>query len=274
VLERFGKFSRVLPEGLRFRIPLLESIRRVDNWGGIANKKGFLIELTEQHTNTPARTCHTKDNVPVSANASVYWRITDPVRSLYEVDILPQAVCDVALNALRSNIGTMNLDSVLSERASLNGLIGAQLSETGKKWGVIFTRVEIQEIATDANVSTSMIKQMDAERRRRAIVAEAEGEAEAKIKLAESEKKAQILRAEGEATAIARIAEADVWALNKLKGTIDSKEAVQILIAQKYISGFEIISRGNGNKVFLPNSFQGLMTINADDVSSSEKNAT
>jgi regulator of protease activity HflC (stomatin/prohibitin superfamily) len=265
VLERFGKFARIQQQGLRFRLPILESIRRVDTtWGDSANKRGFLIELTEQQTDTPPRMCHTKDNVPVTANASVYWRITDPRKALYEVDILPSSVSDIALNALRSNIGTLDLDAVLSERAQLNERIAAQLSETAKKWGIIFTRVEIQELTTDQKVSESMVKQMDAERRRRALVAEAEGQAEAAVKVAEAEKQAAILRAEGEAIAKAKIAEAESFYLKRLKDQVGEAQAAQIVIAQKYLSGFETITKGSSDKVFLPNSFQGLFSIGTE----------
>ena len=265
VLERFGKFARIQQQGLRFRLPILESIRRVDTtWGDTANKRGFLIELTEQHTDTPPRQCHTKDNVPVTANASVYWRITDPRKALYEVDILPSSISDIALNALRSNIGTLDLDAILSERAQLNERIAAQLSETAKKWGVIFTRVEIQELTTDKTVSDSMVKQMDAERRRRALVAEAEGQAEASVTVARAEKEAAILRAEGEAIATAKIAEAESFYLKRLKEQVGDAEAAQIVIAQKYLSGFETITKGSSDKVFLPNSFQGLFSIGTE----------
>lgn len=264
ILERFGKFTRIQSQGLRFRIPIVETIRRVDTWGPTANKHGFLIELTEQQTDTPPRQCHTKDNVPVTANASVYWRITDPRRALYEVDVLPLAVADIALNALRSNIGTLELDAVLSERARLNERIAAQLSETAKKWGLIFTRVEIQELTTDEKVAASMVKQMDAERRRRAIVAEAEGQAEAAVKVAEAEKQSAILRAEGEAIAKVKIAEAESFYLKQLREQVGEADAVRIVIAQKYLAGFEIITKHASNKVFLPNSFQGLLSISAD----------
>jgi regulator of protease activity HflC (stomatin/prohibitin superfamily) len=264
VIERFGKFSRIQNQGLRFRIPILEQIRRLDTWGGVANKNGFLVELTEQQTDTPPRQCHTKDNVPVTANASVYWRITDPRRALYEVDILPQSVSDVALNALRSNIGTLSLDAVLSERAQLNERIAAQLSETAKKWGLIFTRVEIQELTTDQAVASSMIKQMDAERNRRAVVAQAEGQAEAAVTVAKAEKEAAILRAEGEAIATAKIAEAESFYLKRLKEQVGEAEATRIVIAQKYLSGFETITKGASDKVFLPNSFQGLFSIGTE----------
>jgi len=264
VLERFGKFTRIQQQGLRFRFPILEKIRRVDTWGQTANKNGFLIELAEQRTDTLPRQCHTKDNVPVMANASVYWRITDVRRALYEVDILPPSVSDIALNALRSNIGTLDLDKVLSERSQLNERIAAQLSETAKKWGIIFTRVEIQELTTDEKVEASMVKQMGAERARRARIAEAEGQAEATVKIAEAEKKAAVLRAEGEAIATTKIAEAESFYLKCLKDQVEESEAAQIVIAQKYLSGFETITKGSSDKVFLPNSFQGLFSIGTE----------
>jgi len=243
----------------------MESIRRVDTtWGNTANKQGFLIELTEQQTDTPPRQCHTKDNVPVTANASVYWRITDVSKALYEVDILPISISDIALNALRSNIGMLELDAVLSERAQLNERIAAQVSDTAKKWGVIFTRVEIQELTTDKTVSDSMLKQMDAERLRRARVAEAEGQAVAAVKIAKAEKQAAILRAEGEAISKAKIAEAESFYLKRLKEQVGEAQAAQIVIAQKYLSGFETITKGPSDKVFLPNSFQGLFSIGTE----------
>lgn len=258
VLERFGRFSRIQHDGLQFRIPILEQVRRVDSWGDVANKRRFVIELTEQQTDTPSRQTHTKDNVPVTANASVYWRITDPRKALYEVDVLPRAVSDVALNALRSNIGSMELDTVLSERQELNRRIEAQLAETGEKWGIIFTRVEIQELTTDSDVASAMIQQMDAERRRRAVVAEAEGEAEAEVKIAEAQKQAAILRAEGQAQALVTIADAEQKYLNALAGQSDKESAANILVAQKYIDGFNAITKNPAHKVFIPNNFGGL----------------
>ena len=102
VIERFGKFSRVQREGLRFKLPVIEEIRRVDSWGAEINKQGYLIELAEQQTDTPTRQTHTRDNVAVNSNASLYWRIVDPRKALYEIDSLPRAVSDIALNALES----------------------------------------------------------------------------------------------------------------------------------------------------------------------------
>ena len=268
VIERFGKFSRIQRAGIRFRLPMVENVRSLDSWGDTANKDGWVMELTEQQTDTPSRQCHTKDNVPITANASVYWRITDPRRALYEVDILPQAVADIALNALRSNIGALDLDTVLSERQELNQRIAAQLSDTAKKWGILFTRVEIQELKTAENVSTAMLQQMDAERRKRAFISEAEGQAEAKVKLAEAQQQSDILIAQGRAKALALIAKAEGEYLATLAKNGLKQDAVQILVAQKYLDGFEAISKNPADKVFLPNSFKGLFSIPTDSGSS------
>jgi len=264
VLERFGTFSRVQREGLSVRVPLLEQIHYVHNWGTVANKYGYMIELTEQQTDTPARTCHTKDNVQVTANASIYWKIVDPRRALYEVDVMPTAVADVALNALRANIGAMDLDMVLSERQSLNERIAIQLSEPAAKWGIQFTRVEVQELTTDASVSAAMLQQMDAERRRRAVIAEAEGASTAAVQLAEAERQAAVLRAHGAAEALTLTAQAESNYLRVLKETVSAEDAARILLAQKVLSGFDVISKNPGDKVFLPNSAQALFSIGTD----------
>ena len=270
VIERFGKFSRIQRAGVRFRLPMVENVRSLDSWGDTANKDGWVMELTEQQTDTPSRQCHTKDNVPITANASIYWRITDPRRALYEVDILPQAIADIALNALRSNIGALELDTVLSERQELNQRIAVQLSDTAKKWGILFTRVEIQELKTAENVSTAMLQQMDAERRKRAFISEAEGQADAKIKLAEAQKQADILIAQGRAQALALTAKAEAEYLATLSEGGIKQDAVQILIAQKYLDGFDAISKNPADKVFLPNSFKGLFSISTDSGQSTE----
>jgi regulator of protease activity HflC (stomatin/prohibitin superfamily) len=261
VIERFGKFSRVQREGLNFKLPFLESIKRLDAWGEDVNKQGWLIEMMEQQTDTPTRQTHTKDNVAVSANASVYWRIVDPRRALYEIDALPRSVCDIALNALRSNVGTMNLDELLAERQSLNERIASELSETARKWGIQFTRVEIQEIQTTEETAVAMRQQMDAERKKRAAVAEAEGRALAEVEVAEAQQQAAILRAEGQAKALELTADAEANYLAKLQEKMSPENAAAVLIAQKYLLGFETISQNPSDKVFLPNSFQGLFSL-------------
>lgn len=261
VIERFGKFARVQTEGLAMRIPFMEQIRRVDEWNGVASKEGYLLELTEQQTDTSSRQCHTKDNVAVLANTCVYWRITDPARALYEVDILPTAIQDTALNALRSNLGTMTLDEVLRSRTRLSEHIAAQLSATMQKWGVQLTRVEIQELTTSDDTAKAMQQQMEAERKSLAIRAEAKGQAEAEVTLAEAGRQAMITRADGQAQALEKIAKAEAEYLRRLGEQVDPSMAGNILIAQKYIDGMNVISRNPGDKVFLPNSFQGLFSV-------------
>ncbi len=259
VIERFGKFSRVVYEGPHFRIPFMESFKRVADWADVANQDaGLSIELTEQLTLAEARGSQTKDNVTVVAAASVYWRIFDPRRAVYEVDNLPSAVKDVALNALRANIGQLELDQVLSERQKLNERIAAQLAETAQRWGIQFTRVEIREISTTDETATAMRQQMEAERRRRAAVADAAGQAQAEVKIAEADRDASILRAQGRAAAIQMLAEAEGQYLGQLVHHVPPDWAARIVIAQKYLDGFDRITKNPSDKVFLPNGYPAI----------------
>lgn len=266
IIERLGKFNRVAQQGFRVAIPVIESVRYVPEWDGVANKNGYQIELTEQQTDTPSRMCHTKDNIGIRANASVYWRIVDPVRALYEVDVLPRSVSDIALNALRSNVGKLELDTLLSEREKLNEIIASQLSKTAEKWGVQFTRVEIQELETTDETSQAMLQQMEAERQRRAAVAHAEGEAESQIKVAEAERQAAILRAEGESEALEKIASAELKYLQQLGTALDSDMAGKVLLAQKMLESIEKITKNPAHKVFLPNDLNSMIMMDTNPI--------
>ena len=263
IIERFGKFNRVVHEGLHFRIPGMETFKLVDSWQRVASRDRGFIELTEQLTLAEARGSQTRDNVTVEAQASVYWRIVDPVRAVYEVDSLPAAVKDVALNALRANVGRLDLDQVLSERQELNERIAVQLSETAGKWVINFTRVEIREISTTDETARAMRQQMEAERRRRAAVSDAEGQAEAEIKVAEAQRQSAVLRAHGRAEALGLIATAEAAYLAQLVPHVGHEGATQLLLAQKMLEGFEQISRNPGDKVYLPSSFHGLLSLPA-----------
>ena len=264
VIQRFGKFARIQEAGLRFRIPIMEQIRRVDDWGDVANKRGFMIEQTEQQTDTEPRNCHTADNVMVRANASLYWRIVDPRKALYQVDVLPGSLSDIALNSLRSNIGAMELDKVLTERQAISDAIAADLAAPAQKWGVNLIRVEIQELTTDEDTSKAMLQQMQADRNRRAQIAEAEGRAKAEVTVAEAERDAMIIRAKGQAQATMMIAQAEKRYLQDLSGVIPKGEAAMVLAAQKYITGFEKISQAPADKVFLPNNFNGIFSVSTN----------
>lgn len=266
VIERLGKFNRVVYEGIHFRLPFIEVFRGVPSWGPVANKNGGRdLELSEQLVVAEARECQTRDNVGVTAHASVYWRIIDPRRAIYEVDRLPEAVKDVALNALRANIGELELDTVLAERSQLNERMAAQLSDTGTKWGIRFTRIEIREIQTTSETAAAMRQQMEAERRRRAQVAEALGQAEAAVKVAEAEKEAEVLRAQGRSEALRLISSAESQYLQALRQHTTPEGAARILVAQKVIDGYTRITANPAHKVFLPASFQGVFALPADE---------
>jgi regulator of protease activity HflC (stomatin/prohibitin superfamily) len=258
LVERFGKYSSTKGAGLSLVIPFIDSVKSLPEWQGTAIKESVYIELTQQQTDTLPRQCHTKDNVPVTANVSIYWRITDPHRAVYEVDVLPRSIKDTAQNALRAHIGSMVLDQVFAERAKINEAISNQLTTVTSSWGVSLERVEIQELRTEGDVEAAMLQQMEAERKRRAFISEASGKAEAAITVAEAEKKAAVLRAEGEALAMAKTAEAENFYLKRLREQVGDSEAANILMAQKYIAGFSAISSNPADKIYLPNSMQGI----------------
>lgn len=261
VITRFSEFERVEHSGLHFKLPFAESFHQVPGWGNQANKQGVFIELTEQQSDTAPRQCQTKDNVTVDANASVYWRITDPVSACFEVDALPDMIEDLTLNALRSNIGRMELDEVLGSRETINHRIAEELKDSSSGWGVKIRRVEIQELRVDEQTRRAMTQQMEAERRRRAQIAESEGEAQATVNVAEAEKTSSVKTAEGQAEALRKIAEAEANYLQRLKQEVGADQAARILLAEKYIQGFKTISQNDADKVFLPNSLSAFLGL-------------
>nr|WP_321237551.1 SPFH domain-containing protein [uncultured Psychroserpens sp.] len=261
LIKRFGRHARVQKNGLRFKIPLIEQIKYVREWQGVANKKGCYVELSEQQTDTPSRQCQTQDNVTIEADASVYWKIIDPVKAVYDIDVLPKSIADVALNALRANIGKLKLDQVLSERQNLNRKIADELKGLSSKWGIIFTRVEIQEINYSSDTADAMMQEMSAERKKRALIAESEGIAKAELTKARAEADASIIRANAQAEALKLIAEAESNYISKLKEITGIEAANQIILSQKYLEGIKIITENPSNKVFLPTGFKGKYDI-------------
>ncbi len=259
ILERFGKFLKVQNHGLNIRFPILDKVKEIPEWEGETIKDNHFIELSEQQSDTQKRQCQTKDNVTVSADAVVYWKITDPVKAVYQIDILPRSVRDTALNVLRSNIGTLQLDEVLSERQSLNEKIAAQLTEVSQKWGIIISRVEVQEIEYDKGTQEAMLQEMTAERRKRALIAEAEGESQAILKKAKANADAAILEAEGKAKALEITAKAESVYLAHLIQRVGQQQAGQILITQKTLAGYESITSKPGNQVYMPSNVTAMI---------------
>jgi len=267
IIERFGKYSRTQRAGINFRIPLLETIRAVDiegsNWSDFANKGGIFIELAEQTLETPARECLTKDNTNVTVDAVLSFRIVDPVKAVYEVDQLELAITNASLNALRGIIGSMELDAAVSRRQDMNDAVAAQLADVGRKWGIQFIRAEVQQFRADEKTLDIMRQQLDAERRKRAAIAEAEGKAKAAVTIATAEAEAAQIRARGQAAALEIIAAADAIYARSLTDALGARGA-EVMIAQKYIDGFEVISRNPAEKVYLPSNFNGIISVGGD----------
>jgi regulator of protease activity HflC (stomatin/prohibitin superfamily) len=264
IIERLGKFARVQTAGINFKIPLLERIRMLNiegsDWGDFANKWAFQVELSEQTLDTLSQQYITKDNANVSTDAVVSFRIVDPRKAVYEVDDLPKAIRNAALNALRSIIGGLDLDDAIAKRKQINDLIAAQLSDLGSKWGVQFMRVEVQELITDDATSKAMLLQLEGERSRRAEIAQAKGRAEAEVTVARAEAEAAQIRAEGQAAAIEIMAKADAIYAKSLLEAMGDKGS-DVVLAQKYLNGFEVITRNPAEKVYLPNGFKGILSL-------------
>jgi len=259
LIERFGKAHRVINAGVTFLIPFLDSVKRLNGWGSVANKDGWIIELTQQQLDTPARSCHSKDNVPVVADASIYWQIKDPMKAVYAVDILPVMVADTALNSLRTYIGKLTLDELLSERQQLNQKIVADLAQYSTQWGIEFTRVEIQQLETSGDAAKAMLQEMEAERRRRAAIADAKGQAEAAVTAAHGAKEAMLIEAQGKKEQAAILAEADIVYYEGISGKLTEKEALKMLAIRKAQETYREMCASPAAKVFMPNTLVGMV---------------
>ena len=282
IIERLGKFDRVLQSGFNFIIPVIEAPRAID-WK--VTQKGFdgstysviqkrtKIDLREAVYDFPRQNVITKDNVSISINALLYFQIVDPKSAVYEIQNLPEAIEKLTQTNLRNLVGQLDLDESLVSRDKINHELRAILDDATNKWGVKVNRVELQDIIPPADIQSAMEKQMKAERDRRAAILEAEGlkksavlkaegEKEAAINRAEGEKKANILRAEG--VAQARILEADgeKEAIQRIINALaDKGQPDKYLIAMKYLETMEAITSGQDNKVvYMPYEATGILS--------------
>ena len=282
IVERLGKFDRVLQSGFNFIIPVLEAPRAID-WK--VTQKGFdgstysiiqkrtKIDLREAVYDFPRQNVITKDNVSISINALLYFQIVDTKSDVYEIQNLPDAIEKLTQTNLRNLVGQLDLDESLVSRDKINHELRAILDEATNKWGVKVNRVELQDIIPPADIQSAMEKQMKAERDRRAAILEAEGlkksavlkaegEKEAAINRAEGEKQANILRAEG--VAQARILEADgeKEAIQRIINALaDKGQPDKYLIAMKYLETMKTITSGKDNKiVYMPYEATGILS--------------
>jgi regulator of protease activity HflC (stomatin/prohibitin superfamily) len=255
LVERFGRFDRLVDPGLRFIIPFIEKIRRVD--------------MREQVVDVPPQEVITKDNVVVTVDAVVYYQATDPVKLKYNVANFILAATKLAQTNLRNVVGELQLDEALTSRDVINTQLREILDEATDVWGTRVVRVEIQRIDPPVDVTEAMHRQMKAERIRRAVVTEAEGDKRSAILKAEGVKEARILEAKGQAGAIREVAEAEKFqkltvaegeaqAIERVFGAIHAGDPTPDLIAIRYLDALGVIADGRATKLFLPTDFSGI----------------
>lgn len=283
VIERLGKYSRTLQAGVNVIWPIIDRPREImwrylkeDSQGGnlILKTVTTKIDLRESVYDFPKQNVITKDNVVTSINAILYFQVTDPVKAVYEISNLPDAIEKLTQTTLRNVIGEMELDTTLTSRDTINGKLRAVLDEATHKWGVKVNRVELQDINPPEHIREAMEKQMQAERSKRASILEAEGSKASKVLIseglkvseinkAEGDKQALILRAEGEAQARIRTAEGEAEAIQKITKAIASTKGdpVNYLVAIRYIDTLKEMVSGQDNKmVYMPYEATGILS--------------
>ncbi|MDR2196766.1 MAG: SPFH/Band 7/PHB domain protein [Coriobacteriales bacterium] len=255
VVERVGKFLRVWEPGLHLLIPFLDRVTKVD--------------MRENVVDVPPQEVITKDNVAVTVDAVVYYEATDPFKLIYNVTNFYLAATKLAQTNLRNVVGEMQLDESLTSREKINITLRDILDEATDKWGVRVVRVELQRIEPPADVTQAMHRQMKAERDRRAMILEAEGDRTAAITRAEGTKQSAILEAEGRATAIKEIAEAErqqkiliadgeAQGIKNVYSAIHEGNPTSDLIQIRYLETLKYVANGNATKIFMPLEMQNL----------------
>ena len=282
VIERFGKYNRLLESGLNIIIPVMDSPRamqwrykKVDISGVeytmTAPQK--TIDLREQVFDFAKQNVITKDNVTIEIDAMLYFQITDVRAAVYEIANLPDAIEKLCKTSLRNVVGKLDLDECLTSRDKINNELGQVMDEATDKWGVKVNRVELKDITPPLDIQQAMEKQMRAERDRRAAILNAEGEKQAaileaegvresQIKQAEGEREAAILAADGEAQARIRVAEAERNALQLVQEALGStqKDTAQYLVAIRYLESLKEMTSGKENKVvYVPYEATGVL---------------
>ena len=275
VIERLGRYHSTLSSGINIIWPILDRPRKVHTRYVVTRMNGAtqtlirmsdVIDLREQVYDFPEQSVITKDNVTTSINALLYFQITDPFKSVYEIENLPNAIEKLTQTTLRNIIGELELDETLTSRDTINSRLREVLDEATNKWGVKVNRVELQDITPPESVRRAMEQQMQAERERRAKILKAEGdktskilysegEKEAQINQAKAQKESQILMAQGEAEAKILQAKAEAEAIEKIAEAIkgSSSDPASYQIALKYIETLKEMTSGKDNKtVYIP----------------------
>jgi regulator of protease activity HflC (stomatin/prohibitin superfamily) len=255
-VERFGKYTKTLPPGLHFIMPVFDRI-------------GAKLNMMEQVLDVPTQEVITKDNAMVSVDGVVFYQVLDAAKSAYEVNDLELAVLNLTMTNIRTVMGSMDLDELLSQRDKINAQLLHVVDEATHPWGIKVTRIEIKDIAPPKDLVDSMARQMKAERDKRANILDAEGYRQAAILKAEGEKQSAILEAEGrreaafrDAEARERAAEAEAKATAMVSEAIakGNVQAVNYFVAQKYVDALkEVASAPNQKLILMPLEASGVI---------------
>lgn len=252
VIERLGAYHTTWDTGLHVKIPIIDRVAK-------------RVSLKEAVVDFPPQPVITKDNVTMSIDTVVFYRIIDPKLYTYGVERPMMAIENLTATTLRNIIGDLELDATLTSRDTINSKITEVLDEATDAWGIKINRVELKNIMPPREIQDSMEKQMKAERERREKILQAEGEKKAAILVAEGEKESAILRAdaikeskireaEGEAAAILKIQEATAAGIEMINKVNPSQEFISI----KALESFEKAADGKATKIIIPSEIQGL----------------
>jgi regulator of protease activity HflC (stomatin/prohibitin superfamily) len=252
IVERLGRYNRTLQAGFHILWPFFDSIR-------------YKHSLKESAVDVPEQLCITKDNVQVGVDGVLYFKVLDPERASYGISDYNYAISQLAQTNLRSEIGKIELDKTFEERTNINLMVVTEVDKASEAWGVKVLRYEIKNIVPPQDVLAAMEKQMRAEREKRAVILQsegqrdaginsAEGEKQQTIKASEAKKQQAINEAEGQAAAILSVAIATAEGIRKVADALKTpggQEAMQLRIAEQYITQFGNIAK-SGNTMIVP----------------------
>ena len=250
IIERLGRFHKVADAGLTIIIPFMDQVRSV-------------VSLKQQTMDIPPQDVITSDNVTITIDTVVFYKITDPAKAVYEIQSLKKGIEYLSITTIRDIVGKMELDETFSSRDLINDKLRAILDEATDVWGCKIDRVEIKDITPPADIKDAMEKQMNAERNKRALILEAEGERQSAITLAEGRKQAAILdaeadresrirRAAGEAEAIKQVADAKAKEIQMVYDAINKANPNDKLVQLKSLETLQEVAKGDANKIFIP----------------------
>lgn len=250
IIERLGKFHKVAEAGLTIIVPFIDTVRSV-------------VSLKQQTMDIPPQGVITSDNVTITIDTVVFYKITDPARAVYEIQSLKKGIEYLSITTIRDIVGKMELDETFSSRDVINEKLRVILDEATDAWGCKIDRVEIKDITPPADIRDAMEKQMNAERNKRALILEAEAERQSAITLAEGRKQAAILdaeadresrirRATGEAEAIKQVADAKAQEIQLVYEAIKRSDPSEKLVQLKSLETLKEVAKGNANKIFIP----------------------